>query len=90
MHTQLNKTKRILEEFREFKGQMIYLTFVKLLETLQQDIRIHNDVEKDVNEMLRNQGAIHWFGEIVRLMTKDAKHLSKPTDTNVDGGYSPI
>lgn len=90
MHPQLENTKNILMELRDRRGSYEYRTLLKLLESMQQDIRLHNDHQNDFHEILRNQGGVHWIGELVKQMMKDPAKEVKRTDTDVDGAYTDI
>jgi hypothetical protein len=86
--TSMRRTTHALNKIQGFRGQSIYLTLIELLEETQMDIRFANDSEPDKDQMLRNQGGIHWIGELVREMKRDPKQDRKPTDTDVDGAYT--
>ncbi len=83
----LQRTLSVVNKLKGFRGQSVYLTLIELLEETRMDIRFANDLETDKDQMLRNQGGVHWLGELVREMKKDPKKEVQPTNTDVDGAY---
>lgn len=86
MDKQLNNTVKALALVQSYKGQAVYSLLIDLVESLRQDIRLANDTEPDTTEIFRNQGGIHWLGQLVKQMKSEPRVLSK----GHDGAYTDI
>ena len=70
MKKELSNTVVALAKVQSSRSLSVYQDLIYLVESLQQDIRLHNDTEPAMEEIYRNQGGIHWLGQLVREMKK--------------------
>lgn len=86
MNDQLNNTVKALALVQSYKGQAVYGLLIDLVESLQQDIRLANDTEPETTQIFRNQGGIHWLGQLVKQMKSEPRVRTKVHD----GAYTDI
>ena len=86
MNEQLYNTVKALNAIKSYKGQAVYSLLIDLVESLRQDIRLANDTEPDTTQIFRNQGGIHWLGQLVKQMKSQPREKSH----GFDGAYTDI
>jgi len=86
MDRQLNNTVKALALVQSYKGQAVYSLLIDLVESLRQDIRLQNDTEPEATEIFRNQGGVHWLGQLVKQMKSEPRVKTKVHD----GAYTEI
>jgi hypothetical protein len=86
MNEKLRNTVKALKLLRQHRAHPAYDQLIDLLQEMQQDIRLLNDNEPDTTQLFRNQGGIHWLGEVVKSMKAQDREPAKV----YDGGYTDI
>jgi len=88
MKEEFRRTTEALAKLQTHRSESLYLDFKDLLKELQEDIRLANDYEADVNQLFRNQGAVRIIDDLLKGMNAQPKKEKKPQI--YDGGYTDI
>lgn len=88
MKEEFKRTTEALAKLQTHRSEGLYKDFLDLLIELQEDIRIANDYEDDVNQLFRNQGAIRNLTDLIDNMKRKPAEVKKPMI--YDGAYTDI
>lgn len=89
MKENYKNTMAALVRVQSYRNNAVYHELISLVESLRQDIRLANDTEPVTEQILRNQGGIHWLGELVKHMKADPER-KKDFIEGKDGAYTDI